>query len=101
MTARLTVFADAIPALLKQQTLAERVDLAEQIADEARAAAPVVSGAYRGGIGVDVAGTEVRVVDDDDRAVFKEYGTNDTPAHAALTQAAMNHGVYRGWQPRK
>ncbi|MCA1185708.1 hypothetical protein LCD36_04480 [Saccharopolyspora sp. 6T] len=49
---------------------------------------------------VEVDGDEVRMVDTDPEAVYKEYGTNDTPAHAVLTDAARKRGRYRGWNPR-
>lgn len=78
----------------------ERVRIAGEIAAEAQADAPVLTGAYRNGIEVQVDGDRVSVVDQDPDAVYKEYGTSDTPAHASLTEAAMNHGNYTGWQPR-
>ncbi|WP_280201218.1 hypothetical protein [Nocardia cyriacigeorgica] len=59
-----------------------------------------MTGAYRDGIGTEFSGTTVRVVDDDPDAIYKEYGTVDTPAHAAVTDAARRHGRYRGWTPR-
>ena len=67
-----------------------RIQRAEAAAEKARADAPVVSGAYRDGIGVDVSGDEVTLVDDDPDAMFKEYGTVDTPAHSVLTNAAQS-----------
>nr|DAJ31973.1 MAG TPA: hypothetical protein [Caudoviricetes sp.]DAK89430.1 MAG TPA: hypothetical protein [Caudoviricetes sp.]DAO82737.1 MAG TPA: hypothetical protein [Caudoviricetes sp.]DAQ85100.1 MAG TPA: hypothetical protein [Caudoviricetes sp.]DAT71233.1 MAG TPA: hypothetical protein [Caudoviricetes sp.] len=42
----------------------------------------------------------VRVVDNDELAIHKEYGTADTPAHATLTGTAMRFGRYRGMRPR-
>lgn len=56
--------------------------------------------AYRDGISVAVEGVTVKVIDSDDDAIHKEYGTSDTPAHAALTTAAMAHGKYSGMRPR-
>lgn len=49
--------------------------IANQIANEARANAPVLTRAYRDGIGVAVEGMTVKVIDSDDDAIHKEYGT--------------------------
>lgn len=100
MGARVTVFAAIVIAEAKRISTAERVQIAHEIAAEAKADAPVRSGAYRNGIEVQVDGDRVSVVDLDPDAVYKEYGTSDTPAHASLTEAAMNHGDYSGWQPK-
>lgn len=100
MGARVTVFAAIAIAEAKRISTLERVRIANEIVAEAKADAPVRSGAYRNGIEVQVDGDRVTVVDQDPDAVYKEYGTSDTPAHASLTEAAMNHGKYSGWQPR-
>lgn len=100
MGARVTVFAAVAIAEAARISTAERAQIAHEIAAEAQADAPVRSGAYRNGIEVQVDGDRVSVVDMDPESVYKEYGTSDTPAHASLTEAAMNHGRYSGWQPR-
>lgn len=100
MGARVTVFKAAALAEAIRISTPERVQIANQIAAEAQADAPVLTGAYRNGIEVAVDGDRVSVVDHDPDAVHKEYGTSDTPAHASLTEAAMRHGKYTGWQPR-
>lgn len=98
--AKVTIY----PAELYKETMdasrTGRRRLSETIASEARAAAPVLTGAYRNGISVAQAGDEVSVVDSDPTAFYKEYGTSDTPAHASLTNAARRHGKYTGYQPR-
>ena len=96
----MTVFAAIANAQAFRISTPERVEIANEIAAEAQADAPVRSGAYRNGIEVQVDGDRVSVVDVDPDAIYKEYGTSDTPAHASLTEAAMNHGRYSGWQPR-
>lgn len=75
-----------------------RSQSARAAAAEARARAPVVSGAYRNGIRVQVnQGTgEVDLVDVDPLAVIKEYGTIDTPAHMTLSNAARRQGNLKG-----
>lgn len=83
------------------KTREERIKVAQGIVDEARANAPVLLGNYRDGMRVEVSGNRVQVVDDDWRSFFKEYGTSNTPAHATLTNAAMNHGKYSGMRPRR
>lgn len=98
--ARLTIFDGSVQRSAKTLSRSDRRDIADQIAEDARAAAPVVTGAYRDGIAVDESGDDISVVDDDPDAVYKEYGTSDTPAHAALTDAARHYGKYSGWQPR-
>lgn len=61
---------------------------AEQIAEEARAIAPVATGAYRDSIHVEQEETAAGVVADVPYAVFVEFGTSDTPAFAPLRRAA-------------
>lgn len=100
MSARVTVYAAQAIAEARRISTARRVQIAGEIAAEAQADAPVLTGAYRNGISVEVSGDQVSVVDFDPDAVYKEYGTSDTPAHASLTEAAMHHGKYTGWQPR-
>ncbi|NKS17315.1 HK97 gp10 family phage protein [Rhodococcus hoagii] len=100
MAARVRVFRDVAAREARRISTSDRRKLAGQIANEARAAAPVLTGDYRDGIGVEVQGDRVFVVDDDPDAVFKEYGTSDTPAHAAMTDAARQYGKYSGWRPR-
>lgn len=77
-----------------------RKEVAEQIASDARATAPVLTGSFAGGIEVQAGGGQVRVADTDDTAIHKEYGTSDTPAHATLTNAAARYGRYSGTRPR-
>lgn len=77
-----------------------RAEIAGQAADLARATAPVRSGEFLSGIGVEVNGADVTLVDDDPEAFWKEYGTADTPAHATLTRAASQFGRYSGMSPR-
>jgi hypothetical protein len=97
---RVTVYeAEAIREARKIST-EERGKIAEQVARTAISNAPVLTGEYRGGIGVKVSGDDVSVVDEDPEAGFKEYGTADTPAHATLTDAARQYGKYSGMQPR-
>ena len=72
------------------ETYNQRMKIAAQIANSARAAAPVLTGRYRDGI----------AVESDGLTIHKEYGTSDTPAHAALTNAAIEYGRYSGTQPR-
>jgi hypothetical protein len=100
MGARVTVFAAVAKALASRGSTPGRVRIANQVAVEAQADAPVLTGAYRNGIEVQVDGDRVSVVDMDPESIYKEYGTSDTPAHASLTEAAMRHGRYTGWQPR-
>lgn len=100
MGVRVTVFAAQARAEALKLSTEDRAQIAEQIEIEARAAAPVVTGAYRDGIHVEVNGTDVRVVDDDPTAGFKEYGTSTHAAHATLTDAARHHGKYSGMKPR-
>lgn len=78
----------------------QRADIAHQAAGIARGNAVVRTGAYRGGIGAEVDGDEVAVVDTDPASFYKELGTVDTPPHAAVIQAASQFGRYDGLQPR-
>lgn len=100
MAVRVTVFDEIARREALRISTPKRVAIAHEIASEARAAAPVRTGEYRDGIGVEVAGDKVSAVDTDPESIYKEYGTHTTPAHAVLTEAAMNHGRYSGWQPK-
>lgn len=86
--------------LARKYSTPDRIDIAEEVAHEAIEDAPVLTGEYRGGVSVQVKGDDVSVVDDDPESMWKEYGTVDTPAHAALTDAARRHGKYTGMQPK-
>ncbi|MEJ6019874.1 hypothetical protein [Corynebacterium sp. H113] len=99
--AKLTLFQQELRRETRQESTKKRRDIAGKIAADARSSAPVVTGAYRGGIGVEEDGDTVMVVDNDPDAIHKEYGTSDTPAHAALTNAAMAYGKYSGMRPRR
>jgi hypothetical protein len=99
VAARLILFP-SLADEVRRESVAGREEIATEIAAMARSDAPVLTGAYRGGITVRTYGERVLVVDDDEDAVFKEYGTVDTPAHASLTDAARVFGRYSGWQPR-
>jgi len=100
MGVRVTIYAGQAIAEARKLSTEDRARIAEEIEIEARATAPVVTGAYRDGIHVEVSGTDVRVVDDDPTAGFKEYGTSTHAAHATLTDAARKHGKYTGMTPR-
>ncbi len=100
MAVRVFVYsAQARQAALEIST-EKRAEIASQAADIARGSAPVDTGEYRGGIGVSVSGFDVKILDDDPEASFKEYGVKDRPAHATLTDAARRFGRYSGVQPR-
>lgn len=103
MAARLIIYKGRVRRYAAREGSHEdRVEIAEKIAADARALAPIVTGAYRNGIHVRADDAfSVSVVDDDETAIHKEYGTSDTPAHAALITAAMKYGRYRGMRPRK
>ena len=98
--ARVTVYPGEAIAAARQLSTPKRVQVAHQAADVARGSAPVESGDYRDGIGVEISGDQVALVNNDDEAGYKEYGTSDTPAHATMTNAARRFGRYTGYQPR-
>lgn len=101
MAVTVRVFADVARREARRVSTEDRVEIAEQIAGESAAEAPVESGEYAGGIHVYVAGETVAVVDDDPEAFWKEFGTVDTPAHASVTTAAKRYGQYSGMKPRR
>lgn len=78
----------------------KRAKIGKQIAEIAHATAPVLHNVYAPSFSVRVSGTQVFVESSDDTAIHKEYGTSDTPAHASLTNAAMQFGIYHGTMPR-
>lgn len=97
---RVTIYREQLLAEARKISTEQRVEIAHQAAGDAAADAPVLTGQYRDGISVETAGDRVSIVDSDPDAIYKEYGTSDTPAHAALTEAASRYGKYSGWQPR-
>lgn len=97
---RYTQFDDQLLKEMQRETLPGRQRIAARILNEARATAPVLHGDYRGGMHVATSGDSVSVVDSDPDAIYKEYGTSDTPAHASITNAARRYGRYTGWSPR-
>ncbi|MEU9515919.1 hypothetical protein [Micromonospora sp. NPDC048169] len=100
MSARLTIVGSLVERFAAGMSTPRRQQIAREIAAEARGNAAVLTGAYRDGIGTEFRRTVVRVVDEDEDAIYKEYGTSKAPAHAALTDAARRRGRYRGWRPR-
>ncbi|MFI5504465.1 hypothetical protein ACFLIN_03760 [Corynebacterium kutscheri] len=101
MTARFVLFRSQLPRKVRELSMNRRKEIAHTIATEAKSSAPVLTGRYQAGISVEVSGTQIMVVDTDDTAIHKEYGTSKAPAHAALTNAAMRYGTYSGTRPRR
>lgn len=99
MTIRITLYPEVLQREARRLSTEDRVEIAHEIAGEAVADAPVLTGHYRDGIQVEDDGERVAVVDNDPDSFYKEYGTSDTPAHATLTDAARRHGKYTGMQP--
>lgn len=99
MSARVTIFHEIARREAREASREQRVEIAGQIASDANAFAPRLTGEYASSFSVEE-DEQVRVVSNDDTAIHKEYGTSDTPAHAALTEAAMQYGKYSGTQPR-
>ncbi|MEU1432131.1 HK97 gp10 family phage protein [Nocardia sp. NPDC005746] len=91
---RLTIFAAQVRSEAKKASLPDREAMAYEVALKAIDLAPVVSGAYQGGIDVVVDGDDVFVVDNDPIAFMKEFGTVDTPAHLILSEAAQELAKY-------
>lgn len=94
------IYEDQLAADIWAGTVDDRAQVAHQAAEIARGAAPVLTGRYRGGMGAEVDGDEVDIVDDDPVSFYKELGTSDTSAHAVVIQAASQFGRYDGLQPR-
>lgn len=97
--AELTIYHDIAERRAKTISRPELIKIAGKVAGEASGGAPRLTGKYAGSFAVDTS-RGVRVVSADNTALHKEYGTSTTPAHAALTQAAMRYGQYRGTRPR-
>lgn len=100
MGIRVTLYRAELLAEARRISTDRRVEIAHEAAGDAVADAPVLSGDYRDGISVETDGDRVSIVDSDPDAIFKEYGTSDTPAHMTLTEAASRYGKYTGWQAR-
>lgn len=96
---RITVFPDEAIRQARRLSVDGRTEIAEQAADDARATARVDSGEFKAGVGVEVSGDLVRIVNNDETAGFKEYGTSDTEPQATMTNAARRYGKYSGMTP--
>lgn len=97
---RITVYPDEVYRLARELSTDGRYTIASQAADAARATAHVATGEFKSAIGVEVDGTLVRIVNNDDTAGFKEYGTSDTAPQATMTNAARRYGKYSGVTPK-
>ncbi|OZF00873.1 hypothetical protein CH300_20160 [Rhodococcus sp. 15-1154-1] len=96
----MTVFDAQLERDVVEASFDDRVDISNLIAGEARADAHVLTGEFRDGIAVEVQGLRTLVVDNDEEAIWKEYGTVDTSPQATLTTAASRYGSYTGWKIR-
>lgn len=100
MGARVTIYnMQAIREAYRASTPG-RVEVAHQAAAVAGTTAPVDTGEFQQGVGVEVDGDHVQIVNTDPEAGYKEYGTVDTPAHSTMTDAARQFGRYTGVTPR-
>lgn len=99
MSARLTIFDEVAVMEARKISRPDLIKVAGRISSDARGFAPRLTGRYAGSFSVDTS-DGVRVRSLDDTAIHKEYGTSKTPAHAALTEAAMRYGKYTGTRPR-
>ncbi len=97
--ARVTIFDSQARGEARELSHDDLMDIAGKIAADASGFAPRMTGTYAGSFTV-TDSDGVRVESTDDTAIHKEYGTSDTPAHAALTEAAMQYGKYQGTRPR-
>lgn len=97
--ARITIYAQVARSEARKLSRPDLVRVAGKIAGDASGFAPRLTGRYAGSFTVETS-DGVRVVSSDTTAIHKEYGTSDTPAHAALTEAAMRYGRYSGTRPR-
>lgn len=91
MALRLRLAPD-LPARVRRVTVPGRKRVAAAVVSDAQSLAPVVTGAYRDGFAVSASGSAVSVVNTDPDAIYKEYGTVDTPAHGTMAAAAGRHG---------
>lgn len=99
MGARVTIYnMQAIREAYRASTPG-RVEVAHQAAAVASGTAHVDTGEFQQGIGVEVDGDRVQLVNNDPEAGYKEYGTVDTAAQATMTDAARQFGRYTGVTP--
>lgn len=99
MNVRITVYDDVSRRQARAIARPDLVRIGGLIARDASGFAPRQTGRYAGSFAVDTS-DGVRVRSSDTTSIHKEYGTSDTPPHAALTEAAMRYGTYQGTQPR-
>lgn len=97
--ARITIYDGVARGEAREIAKPDLITVAGRIAGDASGFAPRRTGMYAGSFSVDTS-EGVRVISSDTTSIHKEYGTSDTPAHAALTEAAMRHGKYSGTRPR-
>ncbi len=97
--AKVTLY-DVLPALVAEAAADALGEIAGDIANDARAAVPVESGEWKSGISSEKTDLYGLVTSSDPESFYKEYGTSDTPAHMALTNAARKYGKYTGMTGR-
>ncbi|OKX85130.1 hypothetical protein [Corynebacterium glutamicum] len=95
----LTIYDQVAQGEARELSRPDLVTIAGKISGDASGFAPRRTGRYASSFSVDTS-EGVRVVSSDTTSIHKEYGTSDTPAHAALTEAAMRQGKYSGTRPR-
>lgn len=95
----MTVYDTVVTEQARRLSTPERARVARAIVADHQGTAPRLTGAYADGATVVESGDDVSVVNRDDTAIYKEYGTSDTPAHGSMTNAARKYGRYSGWDP--
>lgn len=76
------------PDFLKQKTVSGRARFARrEVLPYLKQTTPVDTGEWRDSWEVRVSGGEVIITSTDPAAAVKEYGSEDTPAHAVLAKA--------------
>ena len=88
MAVRVEIFSSLRPHLAEIVT-PEMLQRAEKVAERAKATAPKATGRWAESIHVEPHERPggFRVGSDDERSIYIEYGTSDTPSHATLRKA--------------
>jgi hypothetical protein len=98
---RITIYDSVVRQQAWRYSVPERTAIAHEIEAGARARAAIETGKYASSFGVEVAGEDVTVYNDDPAARHIVLGTSDTPPHTEIIDEARKHGTYYGMKPKR
>lgn len=97
---RVIIYPEQARAAALKASTPKRVEIAHEIVGIAQPQAKVLTGSYKASYAVEVSGDKVSAVNNEPDASYIVFGTEDTPPHDELLDAARQFGRYSGWTVR-